>query len=300
MVDIGASVPEPSTWAMPLLGFAGLGFARHRRAAKTRAGTLGGWIMALSLRCLAVAILLAMAGAAQAGDRDRLWPVVRTCVSAYRLLGVAFPCLEVDLPGGDVDRGYAVLRPLKSDDLILSPTRETVGVEDPFLQSPKAPNYFVAAWQARSFLKGPDGIPPPREQVALIVNSQSSRSQDQLHIHIGCLRPDAQRFLDGAAQRLPLYEWTRVGPLVSQQVYYGVRFKEADFERLNPFRIAAQEFVGAAQNPGRLMVMVVGARVKDEDDLLIVAFFEGVSGTLHHVGAETLLDRSCTATSPLD
>ena len=31
-VEVGAPVPEPSTWAMMLLGFAGLGFAGYRRA----------------------------------------------------------------------------------------------------------------------------------------------------------------------------------------------------------------------------------------------------------------------------
>ncbi len=239
------------------------------------------------------------AGAAQAGDRNQLWAVVRTCASAYKMLDVAFPCLKVDLPGGDMDRGYAVLRPLKSDDLILSPTRETPGVEDPFLQSPEAPNYFSAAWRARAFLKGPDGNPPSRDDVALIVNSEDTRSQDQLHIHIGCVHPNARRFLDEAAQRMPLYDWTRVGPVFPRQVFYGVRVKESDFEQLNPFRIAAHGFVGAAENLGRLMVLVVGARVKDEDDFLILAFFEGASGA-SHAGAETMLDRSCTAGSPLD
>jgi hypothetical protein len=34
------SVPEPSTWAMMLLGFAGLGFARHRQRRKTDEATL--------------------------------------------------------------------------------------------------------------------------------------------------------------------------------------------------------------------------------------------------------------------
>ena len=37
-------VPEPSTWAMMLLGFAGLGFAGHRRAKAGRA-TLAGSTM---------------------------------------------------------------------------------------------------------------------------------------------------------------------------------------------------------------------------------------------------------------
>ncbi len=256
--------------------------------------------MVRAVRLFVLALLVTAAGAAQAAhDRNRLWPVVRTCVSAYRLTGVAFPCLKVDLPGGDMDRGYAVLRPLRSDDLILSPTRQTAGVEDPFLQSPEAPNYFAAAWRARSFLKGPDGNPPLRDEVGLIVNSQKERSQDQLHTHIGCLRPDARRFFDQAAERLPLNEWTRVGPVVPGQVYFGERVKESDFERLNPFRIAAQGFAGAAEDPGRLMVMVVGARVNDEDDFLIVAFFEGAFGAMRHAGAEALLDRSCTAASPL-
>jgi hypothetical protein len=32
----GAAVPEPSTWAMMLLGFAGLGFVGYRRTCKPR------------------------------------------------------------------------------------------------------------------------------------------------------------------------------------------------------------------------------------------------------------------------
>jgi PEP-CTERM motif len=35
--DMGSSVPEPSTWAMMALGFAGLGYAAFRRSAKVRA-----------------------------------------------------------------------------------------------------------------------------------------------------------------------------------------------------------------------------------------------------------------------
>jgi hypothetical protein len=30
-LDVGGGVPEPSTWAMMLIGFAGLGFAAYRR-----------------------------------------------------------------------------------------------------------------------------------------------------------------------------------------------------------------------------------------------------------------------------
>ena len=243
--------------------------------------------------------VLEASGAAEASDRNRLWAIVRTCASAYRWTGVSFPCLKVDLPGDDLNRGTAVVRPLRTDDLILSPTRETRGIEDPFLQSDAAPNYFAAAWRARAFLKAPDGDPPARDEVALIVNTRNARSQDQLHIHIGCLRPDARRVVEEAAQRMPLGQWTRIGALAPRQIYYGERVREADFETLNPVRIAARGFAGAEKNPGGLMVMVVGARVRGEDDMVIAAFFEGVDGRMRHSGAEQLLDKSCTSPSPL-
>jgi PEP-CTERM motif len=34
---IGTAVPEPSTWAMMLIGFAGLGYASYRRSKKNAA-----------------------------------------------------------------------------------------------------------------------------------------------------------------------------------------------------------------------------------------------------------------------
>jgi PEP-CTERM motif len=37
---IGGAVPEPSTWAMMLLGFAGLGYAGYRSSQKTGAVSL--------------------------------------------------------------------------------------------------------------------------------------------------------------------------------------------------------------------------------------------------------------------
>ena len=39
--ELTAGVPEPSTWALMVLGFAGLGFAGYRRANKSRAATAG-------------------------------------------------------------------------------------------------------------------------------------------------------------------------------------------------------------------------------------------------------------------
>src|SRR5258708_9673368 len=93
--------------------------------------------------------------------RMALWQVVRACVADFKLTGAPFPCLEVNLAGGEA-RGAVVVRPPLLNDMVLSPTRRIKGIEDPFLQSPEAPNYFDAAWRARTYLTSAVGPVPQR------------------------------------------------------------------------------------------------------------------------------------------
>ena len=134
---------------------------------------------AKTVRILAVVavVTVSAAFAAYAMELHRmvLWQVVRACVADYKLTGKPFPCLEVDLAGGEA-LGTVVLRPPLLEDTVLAPTRRIKGIEDPFLQSPEAPNYFDAAWRARTFLKDADGQAPEREAIALFVNSAIVRT----------------------------------------------------------------------------------------------------------------------------
>ena len=182
--------------------------------------------------------------------RMALWQVVRACVADYKLTGTPFPCLKVDLSGGE-ERGNVVLRPPLSDDTILAPTRRIVGVEDPFLQSPEAPNYFDAAWRARTFLKDADGHAPERDAIALIVNSAIVRAQDQLHIHVGCLVPYARRALAAAAPKVPMGEWAQIGAVVPHTMFWAYRIPGTDLANVNPFRLAAEALAGKTNEPRR-------------------------------------------------
>jgi CDP-diacylglycerol pyrophosphatase len=149
-------------------------------------------------------------GGGGAVERHALWQVVRACVADHQSTGAPFPCLAVELSGG-IDRGYVVLRPpFGAPDTILAPTRQVLGVEDPWLQSPAAPNYFAAALQARSFVKRLDGSEPRLSEVALAVNSRFTRTQDQLHIHIGCASPQVQQAMRRLAASMKVGEWARV------------------------------------------------------------------------------------------
>ena len=231
---------------------------------------------AKTARILAVVAVLmvsaAFAAYAMELHRMALWQVVRACVADSKLTGTPFPCLEVDLSGGEA-RGSVVLRPPLSEDTVFAPTRRIKGVEDSFLQSPEAPNYFDAAWRARMFLKAADGREPERDAIALFVNSANVRTQDQLHIHVGCLLPYARATLAAAAPKMPMGEWTQIGPVVPHTMFWGYRIPGTDLANVYPFRLAAEVVAGKTKNPGDLTVVVVGVRVEDDDQFLILASY---------------------------
>ena len=252
---------------------------------------------ARTVRILAAAAVATAAGGfgAFAMDlhRTALWQVVRACVADYRLTGSPLPCLEVDLAGGQ-ERGHVVLRPPLSDDTVLVPTRRIVGVEDPFLQSPEAPNYFDAAWRARTFLKGADGRMPERDAIALIVNSAVVRVQDQLHIHVGCLSSSARLTLAAAAPKVPMREWARIGAVVPHTMFWGLRIPGADLSNVNPFRLAAEALAGKAR-PRDMTIAVAGVRVGGDGQFLILASYARAPGAWWPVGDGNLYSPCRTA-----
>ena len=184
------------------------------------------------------------------------------------------------------------MRPPLLNDTVLAPTRRTIGIEDPFLQSPEAPNYFDAAWRARAFLKDASGQVPERDAIALFVNSAIVRTQDQLHIHVGCLLPYARRTLAAAAPKVPMGEWAQIGPVVPHTVFWAYRIPGTDLANVNPFRLAAEELGAKTTGPGDLTVVVVGARVDNDDQFLILASYAKAPHAWWPVGAGNLLD-SC-------
>jgi CDP-diacylglycerol pyrophosphatase len=254
-------------------------------------GMKAAWIL---LAVAGLTVSTAFATFAIGLDRMALWQVVRACVADFKLTETPFPCLEVDLSGGD-ERGAVVLRSPVSDDTILAPTRRITGIEDPFLQSPEAPNYFDAAWRARTFLNGADGEAPERDAIALMVNSAVARRQDQLHIHVGCLLPYARRALAIAAPKVPIGEWAQIGPVVPHTMFWGYRIGGTDLPNVDPFRLAAEAVAGKTKGPGDLTIVVAGVRVESDDEFLILASYAKAPHAWWPVGSDDLLDSACPA-----
>ena len=233
-----------------------------------------GWKRRALLVAAALAGSVAFAYAANLAGRNLLWQVVRACTLDQATTGSPLPCLEVN-PA----QGFAVLRPpIGRPDTILTPLKAIKGLEDPQLQAPDAVNYFALAYAARRWIGEPKG------RLALAVNSRLARSQDQLHIHMGCLSEDFVGRLNGALGPRA-GEWFRapdMAPGLELWTFRGGR----DPETLAPFKL-----VKALVGDERALARTTLALVETGADLTVVAIRSRPGGW--YAAAEDVVDGKC-------
>lgn len=182
-------------------------------------------------------LIVAPAPAHAHSGRDKLWQIVHDqCVPDQRQNREPAPCVAVDLTRGE-ERGYAVLRDAEGpEQYLVIPTARVTGIEDPALLRPDAPNYFADAWRARAFTEASAGGTLRRDWVSLAVNSTFARTQDQLHIHIDCLRTDVHQAIAGAAGSIGP-AWSPLAVPLAGRRYDAIQI--ADLDAVNPFVLAA-------------------------------------------------------------
>ncbi|WP_445165349.1 CDP-diacylglycerol diphosphatase [Mycolicibacterium sp. Dal123E01] len=208
---------------------------------------------------LAAALALCLVGSATAqADPNALWTIVHDqCVADLRQHHDPAPCSRVDLSRGE-DGGYAVLKDIVGErQYLLIPTARIAGMESPEVLMPDATNYFAAAWQARSFVEQKAGGTIARDWMSLAINSAVARTQNQLHIHIDCLRADIHEALRSAAGMIgPTWAPLPV-PLVGH-TYWAMTVGGADLDAY-PFTLLADGLAGARADMGSHTLVVVGS-----------------------------------------
>lgn len=242
----------------------------------------------LRLAAAALTATLVLGPAPAHADPDALWKIVdQQCVPDQVQNRDAAPCAEVELSDG-VQNGYAVLKDLQgAHQYLLIPTAPITGLEDPVLRNPLVPNYFAAAWRSRSFTEAAAGGALPRQWIALAVNSAAARSQDQLHIHIDCVRADVRQGLDSAAAAIGP-SWSLL-PVDLAGDRYQARAVDS-LETNNPVQLAADGDLF------RTTLVVVGAGPGDDSGFILLRRFIA-DGEM--AGGEELQDHAhCPAPLP--
>jgi CDP-diacylglycerol pyrophosphatase len=156
-----------------------------------------------------------------------------------------------------VDGDSAVLKDLVGErQFLLIPTAKVTGIESPELLAPDAPNYFADAWRARSFVDEQAGFTLPRDWVSLAINSEDARTQDQLHIHVDCVRADVAEALAMHAAAIGP-QWAPF-PIPLGGNRYSAIAVDGEELGVNPFQLLADGIPGARQDMGRQTLVVVG------------------------------------------
>lgn len=217
-------------------------------------------------------------------DANGLWKVVgEQCVPNARDKGDPGPCTTVDF-----QKRYAVLKDISGRaQYLLIPTDRVPGIESAEILYGGSPEYWAGAWAAGRYVDAKLKMTLAPTQIGLEINSSQQRSQNQLHIHVDCMRNDIAEALAPYRHDTPgTWRWTTLD---------GKRYRITRVMRLtddgNPFRVVARN-LGPQQSMAVQTILVTGAGPDTTRDGWLVVNsgldVEGGTGT-----AEGLLDHSC-------
>ena len=166
-------------------------------------------------------------------NSDALWKIVsEQCVPNQQQRHDPAPCLEVNL-----DKRFVVFKDAKGPlHNLVMPTEEITGIESPDVQKPDAPNFFYYAWQERDRLQQTAGKPINDRYLGLAINSRYGRSQNQLHIHLACLRPDVYQTLSQQEGHIG-NSWQPLGDKLKGHDYLAMKISANAFEQQSPFKL---------------------------------------------------------------
>ena len=241
---------------------------------------------ALAALVLSLVAALAATGCVRLStlDSSGLWKVVgEQCVPNARDKGDPGPCTSVDF-----QKRYAVLKDINGRaQYLLIPTDRVPGIESPEILYGGSPEYWAGAWAAGRYVDARLKTTLAPTQLGLEINSSQRRSQNQLHIHVDCMRNDiADALAPYRHDTSGTWRWTTLD---------GKRYRVMRVMSLtdggNPFRVVARA-LGAQQSMGAQTILVTGAGPDTTRDGWLVVNsgldVEGGTGT-----AEGLLDHSC-------
>ncbi|HUC19406.1 MAG TPA: CDP-diacylglycerol diphosphatase [Acetobacteraceae bacterium] len=247
----------------------------------------------IARKLAAVLVLLFVPFAACATDPSALWHIVHDrCVPNEEAHDKPAPCTLVDL-----ERGYVVLKDIVgATQFLVLPTARITGIESPALLAPGGPNYMQDAWAARRFVRARAPAPLSREDLSLAVNSIHGRSQNQLHIHVDCLRVDVH---DALGSRLAdLSDSWRPFPVpLAGERYIARRLISSDLAGVNPFVLLADSSPEARAHMSDYTLVLAGASFAGVPGFILLADrADPIRGNFG--SGEALQDHQCALAHP--
>jgi CDP-diacylglycerol pyrophosphatase len=242
------------------------------------------YFMRRAIGIIAVTLTATSCAHIAALDPDALWRIVGgQCVPQEQAMGRPGQCTVVNLT-----EHYAILKDISGvTQHLLIPTDRVTGIESPSILEPNAPEYWLDGWNERKVVSDSLGEPLAGNQFGLEINSKFRRSQQQLHIHMDCMRVSVIEALAPYRDEPPgKWKWDTLE---------GARYRIMRVTSLthdnNPFRIVARDHAGSDAMATQTILVTGAGSSPEQDGWLVVNSgmdVDGGSGT-----AEGLLDHKC-------
>ena len=127
--------------------------------------------------------------------------------------------------------------------------------------------------------------------LSLAVNSALSRSQDQLHIHVDCMREDVRAALRRVVGSVGA-SWMPLPEPLAGNAYLARRVLAPDLAGVNPFLLLAAAAPDARQHMGDYTLFVAGADFAGQPGFILLADrADPAHGDF--AGSEALQDHTC-------
>lgn len=225
---------------------------------------------------------------------DALWNIIsEQCLPNQLQNNKPAPCNKVSFVNEGQKQGFVVFKdrngPLQ---YLLMPIEKISGVESPELLSSQGPNYFYEAWLARSFMIQKYGANIPDEEISLAVNSQTGRSQNQLHIHISCVRAEVKKLIHENFKTIKK-NWTQFNKQISGHNYFVKLISEAELKNKNIFSLVSAELIEAKNNMNQFgLALVAVKKTKKQTEFVVLATRADLL-KINYGSAEEIQDHSC-------
>jgi CDP-diacylglycerol pyrophosphatase len=218
-----------------------------------------------SRRLLIGAAVLAVAAGSGFGwwqhGRETLWRIVSEQCVPLAHAGKPTPCVETN------EQAVVLKDRVGPLQYLVMPTVQLTGIEDPGVLGQAASQYWSQAWSARKWMEARHGTAIPRDVVAITVNSAYARSQDQLHLHVSCVRGDLADRLRSIGSITRDDAWTELPGGWHGHPYQVRRVTAESLDGLNPFDDLLPESVSSRS---RQAIAVIGASFQGRPGFLML------------------------------
>ena len=227
---------------------------------------------ALSLTLVAVS-LSACSVKKISKNPDFLWNTINNeCVPNQKKNNNPEPCALVQYDKDGV-HGWVVYKDIRGVlHYLLLPVTKITGIESPEILKADSPNYFFQAWEARRFMSERAKKPINEYAISLAINAQTHRSQNQLHIHISCNRPDVQKQITDNANAVGT-TWAPFPVEMVGHKWYARRMTLEQIQKQDAFKYLGNDFAEAKDDNMYKwgLAMVTEKNAKGAQEFLLLA-----------------------------